>query len=342
MTTRLRILVVGVGSIGERHVRCMLATERAEVAICEPNTLAREAVVTKYPVAQAFASLDNALTHEFNGAVIATPAPLHIPQAAAIVNRGIPVLIEKPLSLDLCGLPDLEAAIALRKLTAGVAYPYRAHPSLTSLAAAVASGRFGRPIQVTVVAGQHFPTYRPAYREIYYRSRTTGGGAIQDALTHMINAVEWIVGPTTRVVADAERLKLDGVEVEDTANVLARNGNVLTSYTLNQHQPANELSLTVICERGQARFEGHRTRWSWLADVDGTWTDEPCALDRDTLFRRQADAFLNAIETRTPPLCSVAEGRATVNTVLAILKSLESKKWEWAGATTEHSAHEAQ
>ena len=104
-------------------------------------------------------------------------------------------------------------------MIAGVAYPFRAHPSVSAMRAAIIAGRFGKPLQVTVVAGQHFPTYRPAYREIYYRDRATGGGAIQDALTHMINAVEWIVGPTTSVVADAERLKLDGVEPSKTRHI---------------------------------------------------------------------------------------------------------------------------
>lgn len=328
MSGRARALVIGAGSIGERHVRCLLATERADVAICEPNCGVRAAVVERYHLAEAFDSLEGALANVFDLAIVATPAPLHIPQAQVIVERGMAVLIEKPLSLNVRGLPELESAIFARGLAAGVLYPYRAHPSVAAMKAAIATGRFGRPLEATVVAGQHFPTYRPAYRDIYYRDRTTGGGAIQDALTHMINAVEWIIGPTTSVVADAECLVLDGVKVEDTAHVLARNGGVLTSYVLNQHQPANELTVTIVCERGQVRFEGHRTRWSWLTEVDGTWRDEACVLDRDTLFRRQADAFLNAVEHGSPPLCTIAEGRATVQTVLAILSSLESKKWE--------------
>ena len=48
--------------------------------------------------------------------------------------------------------------------------------------------RFGRIVQVIAVSGQHFPFYRPAYRETYYTDHATGGGAIQDALTHTINA----------------------------------------------------------------------------------------------------------------------------------------------------------
>jgi predicted dehydrogenase len=333
MSGRLRTLIIGVGSIGERHVRCFQATERADIAVCEPNSMLRRDLAKRYHIAESYASLESALEQVFDLAVVATPAPLHVSQAQSLVERGVAALVEKPLSLNLQGLPELESTVMNEAVTVGVAYPFRAHPSLLAMRAAILAGRFGAPLQVTVVAGQHFPTYRPAYREIYYRDRSTGGGAIQDALTHMINAVEWIIGPTTRVVADAGRLKLDGVEVEDTAHVIARNGDVLVTYSLNQHQLANELSLTIVCERGQARFEGHRARWSWLTEVDGTWQEEATVLDRDALFRRQADEFLNAFESRSRPLCTLAEGRATVQTVLASLDSLVSKRWESTGAS---------
>jgi predicted dehydrogenase len=333
MNARRRTLVIGTGSIGERHVRCFLATGRTDVAICEPNAAVREAVAARYEIKHAYESLSTALKENIDLAVVATPAPFHIPQALQLLEQRIATLIEKPLSLSLDRLPELETTAASGHVTAGVAYPFRAHPSVSALRTAIVGGRFGKPLQVTVVAGQHFPTYRPAYREIYYRDRATGGGAIQDALTHMINAVEWIIGPTTSVVADAERLKLDGVEVEDTAHLVARNGDVLVSYSLNQHQPANELSVSVVCNDGLARFEGSRARWSWITEVDGAWRHEDSVLDRDTLFRRQADEFLNAVENYSQPLCSLAEGRATVQTVLAALTSLSSRKWESTGAT---------
>ncbi|HEX4415500.1 MAG TPA: Gfo/Idh/MocA family oxidoreductase [Lacipirellulaceae bacterium] len=328
MTARYRALVIGAGSIGERHIRCFLATERADVAICEPNATIRNVIRERYGTLQSFECLDDALSESFDLAIVATPAPLHILQARLLVEKGIRPLVEKPLSLNLDGIVELDRAASRRRLVAGVAYPYRAHPALAAMRDAIASSRFGQTLEVIAVAGQHFPTYRPAYRDIYYRDRATGGGAIQDALTHLINAVEWVVGPTTSVVADAAHLRLEGVTVEDTVHVLARNTEVATSYALNQHQPANELTVTVICERGQARFEAHRAKWSWITDVDGDWRDAGFTLDRDTLFRRQAEAFLDAIEARQSPLCSINEGAATVKTVLAILASLESRRWE--------------
>src|SRR5690606_38133810 len=110
------------------------------------------------------------------------------------------------------------------------------------------------------------------------------------ALTHLLDAAHWIVGPVDRVVADADRQILTGVEVEDTVHLLARHGRVLASYALNQHQAPNEVSITVVCERGTARFEMHSGRWRFMTEPAGEWVERgtPPA-DRDALFVRQAE-----------------------------------------------------
>src|SRR5205823_1887710 len=140
---------------------------------------------------------------------------------------GLHVLIEKPLSTSLEGVDELRNLGTLRGVTVSVAYVYRAFRVLAALREAFTSRRFGTPRQIIAIGGQHFPTYRPAYREIYYADRKQGGGAVQDALTHVVNLGEWLVGPVNRVVADAAHLVLPGVEVEDTAHVLTRQGGVL-------------------------------------------------------------------------------------------------------------------
>ena len=323
-----RVLVVGAGSIGERHIRCFLATGRCEVSFVEVNATLRETIATRYAV-RGFATLDAGIATGPEIAVVATPAHMHIEMATKLAEVGIHLLLEKPLAISEAGVARLISLARERNLVAGVAYVYRSHPVLIDMRNAIASGKFGPPVQIVVVAGQHFPTYRPAYREIYYRDRATGGGAIQDALTHLINAGEWLVGPVTRLVADAAHQVLPGVEVEDTVHILTRHGNVLGSYSLNQHQAPNETSITVICERGTVRFEVHGNRWRWMTSPGGEWQDglvQP--LERDELFTRQANLFLEAVEGKQPPTCSLEDGLQTLRVNLASLKSLETESWE--------------
>lgn len=323
-----RVLVIGAGSIGERHLRCFAQTARAELSLCEVDAERRRTVADRCRVTRVYAHIDATTNDRREAAVIATPAPLHVSMATQLAEAGTHLLIEKPLSTSLDGIDRLEQLVGKHRLVAAVAYVYRAHPALQAMRRAIADGRFGKPVELVAVAGQHFPTYRPAYRSIYYSDRAGGGGAIQDALTHLVNAGEFLVGPADRVMADAAHQVLDGVAVEDTVHALARHGSVLACYSLNQHQAPNELTITVIGERGTARFEMHNARWRWVSEPGGEWHDEPeCSRERDAMFVAQANAFLDAVEGTSPPLCSLAEGVQTLRVNLAVLAASERPVW---------------
>lgn len=324
-----RILIIGVGSIGERHLRCFKATGRAHTSVVEINAALRQTIAERYSATRAFANLDAALIDRPDVAVICTPAPAHVPLAQRLVEAGIHVLIEKPLSTSLDGIDRLRHTVSAKHVVAGVAYVYRCHPHLKALREAIHSGRFGKPVELIAVSGQHFPTFRPAYREIYYKDRATGGGAIQDSLTHLINAGEWLVGPVDRLVVDAAHQVLEGVSVEDTVHLLARHGSVLGSYSLNQHQAPNENTLTVICERGTVRWEAHEHRWRWMAKPGDAWHDESMnPAERDAIFIAQAHAFLDAVEGKSAVPCSLDDGSQTLKVNLAALASLEQGAWQ--------------
>jgi predicted dehydrogenase len=324
-----RILVVGVGSIGERHVRCFQKTGRAAVSICEPDAKRRNEVASRYNIGETYDDLDTALSEKHDAVVVATPAHIHVSVAQRAIDAKCAVLIEKPLSVSLNGVDDLAVRAAANNCTVAIAYVYRAHPSLAAMRSAIHCGEYGKPLQIVAVSGQDFAKYRPEYRNTYYANRVTGGGAIQDALTHILNAGEWLVGPIDRLVADADHKLIDGVTVEDVAHILARHGDVLGSYALNQFQAPNELTITVVCERATARFEYHNHRWRCMLPSDEQWKDHAASdMERDTLFISQANSFLDAAAGQAKPLCDLADGIQTLRVNVASIKSLESLAWE--------------
>jgi len=319
------VLVIGCGSIGERHVRTFLATGRAGVLACDSRPAIREQMAQRYGVG-AIPDWEAALDRpEVTGVVVATPAPLHVAIAARCLNAGKHVLSEKPLALDLTGVDELIAARDRSGRFAAVAYVLHFVPGLQAARQFLAAGSFGPVRHATVNTGQYFPQFRPAYREIYYRDRAQGGGAIQDALTHMANAIEWVVGPTTRVFCDAAHQVLPGVTVEDTVNVTARHEGVLVSYALNQFQALNETRWDFHAETGSVRVELNGQRWGTLARgaTDWTWHAAPVA-ERDQLFVAQAQAFLDGCAGQPSALCTLEEGRQTLRFNLACLQSWDT------------------
>jgi predicted dehydrogenase len=316
------VLIIGSGSIGERHLRCFQATTRCELAVCDSNAALLRRVASKYGV-PAHTMLGDALsTGKFDALVICTPAHTHLAIARAGAQHGAALLIEKPLSVAMDEVDETRDALERSRRFNAVAYTFHMMPWIREARELLRSGELGAPLHAVITAGQHFPTFRPAYREIYYNNHATGGGAIQDALTHLANAVEWIIGPATRVFCDASRQALDGVPVEDTVNISARHGRALASYALNQFQAPDETTLQFHCERGSVNIAIHAQRWGVLRHGGSEWTwHQSPPVGRDDFFVAQANAFLDGIEGRPTPLCTFDEAVQTLKFNQAALRS---------------------
>lgn len=321
------ILIIGCGSIGERHLRCFQNTGRCSVSVCDQNQALLAAMQERYSV-PVFESLDAALAEShFDAAVICTPAHVHLPIALTLLARGMHVFIEKPLAIDTALVPQVREAIQQAQRFVAVAYVYHLMPWLLGPRSFLERGGLGKVLHVSSTAGQHFPSFRPAYRDIYYARHELGGGAIQDALTHIVNAVEWLIGPCTSVFCDAVHQSLEGVTVEDTVNVTARHGGVLVSYAMTQFQAPNENTLLINGEHGSLKVEGHNRRWGVLMHGDKDWSWHVAApLERDDLFIAQANAFVDGMDGKPTPLCTFEEAVQTLKFNAAALLSAHTQQ----------------
>ncbi|MDZ4287278.1 MAG: Gfo/Idh/MocA family oxidoreductase [Prosthecobacter sp.] len=319
---RHSVLVIGCGSIGERHLRCFRNTGRTQVAVCDTNAGLVGEVAARYGV-PGFASLDAALAaFPAEAWVICTPAHTHLPIARRGMEIPVHLLIEKPLAVSLEGVAALQERLKSYPRHVAVAYVYHTMPWMLEMRTALLSGELGPPKHATVVAGQHFPTFRPTYRELYYARHESGGGAIQDGLTHMANVIEWLLGPSTRLFCDAAHQVLDGVEVEDTVNISARNGGVMVNYAYNQFQAPSEAEIRIHCERGSLAMQLGERRWGTFRHGEPAWTwHVHPAVERDDWFIRQANSFLDGVEGKPSVLCTFDEAVQTLKFNLAALES---------------------
>jgi predicted dehydrogenase len=323
-----KLLVVGCGSIGERHIRCFGHHPGVEVTGCDINPELREQIARRYEI-PCFPNLDKALEEgNFTAAVVATPANLHIPIALRLVRSGLHVLIEKPLSVDLDQTSELLEAITEHQVAAAMAYVYHFFPCFSGLKAHLSQIQPGKLLQVTLGGGQPFQFYRPAYKDTYFKDRKTGGGLIHDGLTHFSNLVEWLFGPADQLVCDCAHQALPDVEVEDSLAILSRNGGALVSYSLNLVQAPTEVTLLANFENGSIKAESHRQRWGWFGRGDEQWTyhDAPMP-DRDFPFIKQAHAFLDLMEGKLTDMATIEDGIRAVRVIQAAHKSSEERAW---------------
>lgn len=315
------ILIVGGGSIGERHLRCFQQIG-CSVALCEANPAKQQELADRYQLERTFPSIAAAAKSNWYGIAICTPAHLHVDHTAALAASTSALLIEKPLCTQWSDIDRLRQAT--RGKIVQVAYVLRHHPATQHVRQLIEEAVIGNLHEVTVVAGQHFPTFRPAYRDIYYRSRKTGGGAIQDAATHLFDLIQHLAGPLDWLVCDCAHQELADVEVEDTVHIIGRaaGGKTLVSLALNQFMAPNETHVQLHGSRGSLaiRFHEQRAGLFLQGDTDWTWT-ERLVSDRDDLFRAQAQSFLSAAVGQIPPLCTLDDGVRALQVNLAALRS---------------------
>jgi len=330
MNDLFRVLIVGGGSIGERHLRCFGQLQNVQVGICTRCKETRIKLSDRYNTIYADSSLERALRHDYDVAVICTPSNLHVDMTITCANHDLHVLIEKPLSTDKNRLRDLISAVEANGVICGVGYTYRSFSSVQNLREALEQKELGNIRQTVVHAGQEFFQFRPAYASTYFASHQTGGGAIQDCLTHLLDCSTYLIGPITKVCADAHHKGLSGVSVEDTVHVLARHGDIPACYALNQYQAPNETTVTIVGSDATARLEIVRNSWSIMHKGETQWKERYSdPVERDVHFIRQAKCFLDAIYNGGKFTCSLSEGIESLNATLAVLYSARTGgTWE--------------
>ena len=321
-----KILIVGGGGIGERHLRCFLATEKVEVSLCETNQRRANQLKEKYRIKSIFSDFNKVFLKDFDAVLIATPAPFHIPMATKCAKEGVPFLLEKPLSLNLRGVECLKEIIQKKKLVAGVAYVRRSFPSFKKLKELILKGSIGKIKMGRFNISQEYPKYRPDYQKIYYAKEKMGGGCILDAASHMINLAEWIFGKAEEVVSFYDRLELKGVECEDSSIILLRfkKNRALVEIFLNQFQKPNITEIEIIGTKGNLRYEidGEVHRITFCDNDRNQWQEiERFSYSRDDFYILQAEEFLAALNSKTLLPTSIKEAESTLRICLSAKKS---------------------
>jgi len=321
----MHILIIGAGSIGERHLRNFLRVPGVRCSIAEPNPAVRQRVAAAYPLQAAYADQRDADLAAFDGVVLCVPTHLHVAMASQILAAGVHVLTEKPLAMSLDGVDDLKRIRDEKRLVASVAFCYRLDPLVNELRDRTASGELGTVRWIQYYAGQYWPRMRKDYPPAYAQKRETGGGAIPDHLVHVINYLEWVFGPVASASAWQWNLALKDIATEDAGGVCLRFASgPVAQLGICLFQRDTNSRLQIVGDKGTIRIEYGAPRLSVFRDAEGAWqTGAAAQIERDDLFRDQARHFIDCIQGKAVPRCTIEDGEQTLRTMLAILKSVD-------------------
>lgn len=322
------VLVVGVGSIGRRHLRNLkaLGVRRLSVLRVLGKGLADPSLLDGVVLHR---SLDAALDAAPDAVVVCNPTSLHVPVALEAARRNCHLFIEKPLSDSLSLIADLEIEARERALTVAVGYHLRHHPALTFIRQWVEQDAIGKIISIRAEVGQYLPDWHPSedYRAGYSARRDLGGGVLLD-LSHEIDYVLWLAGAPGRLCCIAGRYSSLEIDTEDAAEITMECSRVpLVSLHLDYVQRQVVRRCHITGERGSIRWDDGAGEVALLRAETGSWKTLRSAPDRNDIFIAEMRHFLACVQGRAAPLAGLAEGRAALMVALAARRSSGERRF---------------
>lgn len=252
----MRAAVVGIGDVSSVHLDAIAAIEHAElVAVCD-----RDASATDGFGVPAFRSVAEMLDRVRPDVVhVCTPHNQHFSVAYEVLQRGIPMLLEKPIASTIADGVTIAEMAELGNGRVGVCFQNRYNPTSIALQQAIADGRYGKVLgaraQVMWTRTADYYLAKP-WRGTWNGG---GGGILMNQAIHTIDLVQWLLGEVSEVRGStANLLFADTIEVEDTAvGVFTHVNGIRTNFyaTLTHFENA-PVMIEVRCEHATLRLEG--------------------------------------------------------------------------------------
>ena len=333
---RLKLGVVGVGALGRHHARILASFPDVElVAVAEPNEAQGRSVAEACSC--EWVPDFRSLLGRVDTASIVVPTFLHRKVAIEFLNRGIPILVEKPLASTVADALEMVDAARAHSVPLQVGHIERFNPAFQALAARVSA-----------------PKYIRAERYSNYAFRSTDIGVVHDLMIHDIELTQSLA-QSEFVSVEAFGVSLVGGH-EDAVQARVRFANgCVADLSANRVCPTATRTIQVWSAAGCVSADLQtRTLTSFGAGLDLRAGLLPYELGREQgadinqlkteMFTRfiqsdsptieAADAltlelrsFLESVRTRSAPLVDGVAGLQAVELAEAILKSVRTHRW---------------
>lgn len=320
----MKALFVGLGGVGQRHMRNLLTlrpgTEIGAVRARDRrfeigDDLAPDHsvdIVAKYGV-HCLADLAEGIAWRPDMAVIANPSSLHAATAQALVEAGIPVLVEKPVAIDRAGAELLLRTAEKTSVPVMAGFVLRFHPLTTKLFEWMDAGRIGRPFSAQVTCHNFLPHSHSYERmdEYYLGRRDLGGGVVLSEI-HSLDLVHRLFGMPRRMWCVGGRAADYPGDVEDTVSALAEfeaDGRpVPVSVHISLVERPVQRRLVIHGERGSIDWSFHSGSVT-LQDCHGGVVEcfTAAGYENRRMFVDEMAAFLALVEGGIDSGCSLRQ-----------------------------------
>jgi predicted dehydrogenase len=328
----LKIAFTGAGYIANIHAEAALNQPDVElVAVVEKYSDKSEAFAGKFRIKCCFASVEDLLDEgDVDALVIGTPNYLHQPQAITALERGIHVMVEKPMAMNATEAEQMLAASQGSGALLMVAHCWRF--DVEALWLKEQAARLGKIIR-TKGCGVH-TNWGPS--GWFTQKELAGGGAMADMGIHALDTARFLLGDPRPVSVYARiGTHYKNFDVDDTGVVLVNWDNGAVSYIESgwwqPHSDGPEAATQLYGTRGFGQLFPTKLELPDLEEEKLEVVDPGFAFPRaeqcpQTMYDAQMAYFIQCIQSNKTPIPGGTEGLVNMKVVDAAYESARTGK----------------
>ena len=310
LTEKIRTAVVGVGYLGQFHAEKYAQLENAELVAVVDLDRERAAQVAEKVGARSCSDFREILG-QVDAVSIVVPTQAHYEVAKAFLEKGVHVLLEKPITTTLAEADELIRIAASMKAVFQVGHLERFNPAVLALDGVVSKPGFIESIRIAP-----------------FKPRGTDVNVVLDLMIHDIDIIQNIVGSKVKDISSIGTPVFS--EEEDIANARIQFANgCIANVTASRISLKSERKMRIFQPDAYISVDFQNKTFAVFRKGDGEMfpgvpniTKEEHSFGQTDALKSEIEAFLDSIATGKPPVVSGEDGRQALETALKIIKKL--------------------
>lgn len=244
----MKFLVIGLGSMGKRRVRCLLKLGFTDITGFDPRNYRREESHQKYGI-KVIGELEETDIKEYDSIIISTPPDLHAEYIKMAIKCKTPAFVEASVILD--DLPEMNTEAKANEVIIAPSCTLQFHPIIKDIKQIVKSGKYGKVTNFTYHSGNFLPDWHPweNVKDFYVSNRSTGGG--REIVPFELTWICDTFGMPKEIKGYYAKTMNVGADIEDTYAFTMDFGNMLGAMIVDVTARYAIRNLVLNMEKGQ-------------------------------------------------------------------------------------------
>ena len=323
----MKVLVVGVGSIGNRHIDNLFSIGINKISVCDNDRLKLSKIEKEYSDIHVHNDYLAALESNPDVVFICTPPNSHTPILEKAIKMNCHVFCEKPVSNELGDLIRLDSIAKEKGLKIMIGYVMRFMEPIKKIKEILSSGQLGTINYSRTIVSQYLPDWHPweDYRKFFVSQKDKGGGALLEE-SHAIDYITWFMGEVKNVNCFNRKIGNLDMDCENISILnLEFNSGAISNIHLDLLGRVLRKETEISCENGTIHWDSERNLLRLYEAGKDDWLEYNLPVGPE-VYIDQIEHFFECVYKDKTPLITLGDGIETLRICLAGFKSSDERR----------------